>query len=81
MATKKRSKRKFMQHATERMEKKGTKGLFARKAKRAGMSTAAYARKEQGAPGKLGKEARFAKMAMHLPKRGKGRKGRSKSRR
>ena len=36
------------------------KGLFGEKAKRAGMSTAAYAEKEKDAPGKLGKEARLA---------------------
>jgi hypothetical protein len=36
------------------------KGVFGAKAKEAGMSTAAYAEKEKGAPGKLGKEARLA---------------------
>lgn len=46
--------------ARERMEKKGTVGLFGRKAKAAGMSTQAFARKEKGAGGKLGKEAVFA---------------------
>lgn len=35
-------------------------GLFTKKAKAAGMSVQAYARKERNAPGKLGKEARFA---------------------
>lgn len=46
--------------ARDRMEKKGTVGLFGRKAKAAGMSTQAYARKEKHAGGKLGKEATFA---------------------
>ena len=36
------------------------KGRFKAKAERAGMSTAAYAEKEKGAPGALGKEARLA---------------------
>lgn len=36
------------------------KGKFSAKAKRAGMSTAAYARKEAGAGGTLGKEANLA---------------------
>lgn len=53
----------------------GTKkhpGLFKAKAEKAGMSTKAYAAKEQHAPGKLGKEARFAKNAMSVqPRRGK----------
>ena len=36
------------------------KGKFSAKARRAGMSTIAYAHKEAKAPGKLGEEARFA---------------------
>lgn len=36
------------------------KGAFRKKAKRAGMSTKAYARKERSAPGRLGKQARLA---------------------
>lgn len=40
--------------------KKSHEGLFSAKAKRAGMSTQAYARKEYHAPGALGKQARFA---------------------
>ena len=51
-----KSKRKWMQRATS--EK--TRGSFSRSAKRAHMSTQAYARKEQHAPGKLGKRARLA---------------------
>lgn len=35
-------------------------GLFGKKAKRAGMSTLAYARKEKDAGGRLGKQANFA---------------------
>ena len=35
-------------------------GRFTRLAKRAGMSVSSYARKEQGAKGLLGEEARFA---------------------
>lgn len=40
--------------------KPSRKGIFGAKAKEAGMSTSAYAEKEKGAPGKLGKEARLA---------------------
>jgi hypothetical protein len=40
--------------------KPSRKGVFKAKAEKAGMSTAAYAAKERGAPGKLGKEARLA---------------------
>lgn len=35
-------------------------GAFSRKAKEAGMSTSEYARKEEHAPGTLGKQARLA---------------------
>lgn len=45
------------------MKKKGTVGLFGRKAKKAGMSTSSFARKEEHASGKFGKEARFARVA------------------
>ena len=51
---------KWMQKARESMEKRGTVGKFGRKAKKAGMSTQAFARKEKHAGGKLGKEANFA---------------------
>jgi hypothetical protein len=40
-------------------------GQFAAKAKRAGMSTQAYASQEEHAPGKLGKQARLAEVLMH----------------
>jgi hypothetical protein len=39
---------------------KSHRGIFSAKAKRAGMSTHAYAEKEKNAPGKLGAEARLA---------------------
>jgi hypothetical protein len=49
------------------------KGLFRKKAERAGMSTAAYARKEAAAPGKLGREARLAEtFAKFRPKKKTG---------
>jgi plasmid stability protein len=38
-------KNKWLQKATARMEKKGTKGAFSAEAKRHGMSTEQYARK------------------------------------
>lgn len=40
--------------------KPSRKGVFAAKAKKAGMSTAAYAKAKAHAPGTLGKEARLA---------------------
>lgn len=40
--------------------KPANKGKFSAKAKAAGMSTSAYAKEKSSAPGKLGKEARFA---------------------
>jgi hypothetical protein len=46
------------------------KGLFSAKAKRAGKSTAEYAKEEAGAPGALGREARLAKtFAKFRPKK------------
>lgn len=53
---------KWMQEESEREKSAGTKGKFSAKAARAGMSTSEYAKKEARAPGKLGKEARMAKM-------------------
>lgn len=45
-------------------------GLFKEKAERAGKTTKEYAKEKAGAPGKLGKEARFAENAMSVqPKR------------
>lgn len=52
---------KFLQKANAEMERKGTKGLFTRKAKAAGKSVQEFAREKSGAKGKLGKEARFAR--------------------
>jgi hypothetical protein len=46
--------------AGKRMEEKGTKGLFTRKAKAAGKTVAEFAREKRHAGGKLGKEAVFA---------------------
>jgi hypothetical protein len=54
--------KKFIQKAVP----KSRKGVFAAKAKKAGMSTRAYAQKKAHAPGKLGKEARLAKVLMNL---------------
>ena len=45
---------------------KNSHGQFRAKAKKAGMSTAAYARKEASAPGKTGKQARLDKTLMGL---------------
>jgi hypothetical protein len=53
----------WMQAARSKMKSKGTVGLFGRKAKAAGESTQQYASDKYNAPGKLGKEARFAKNA------------------
>lgn len=50
------AKNKWMKSAV----KPSKKGVFSAKAARAGMSTHAYAEKEQRAPGTLGKEARLA---------------------
>lgn len=51
---------KWMQKARDAMKKKGTVGLFGKKAAAAGESTQEYAREKYHAPGTLGKEARFA---------------------
>lgn len=48
------------------------KGVFKDKAEAAGMSTAAYARQEEHAPGKLGAEARLAETLMDLRPKGMG---------
>jgi hypothetical protein len=40
----------WIQAATEKMEKKGTKGLFARQAERHGMSTSEWTAKEKNSP-------------------------------
>lgn len=46
--------------AGKRMEEKGTKGLFTKKAKAAGKTVAEFAKEKRHAGGKLGKEAVFA---------------------
>lgn len=49
------------------------KGLFRKKAERAGMSTSTFARKESGASGALGREARLAEtFAKFRPKKKTG---------
>ena len=45
------------------------RGVFKKKAEAAGMSTAAYAKKEAGASGALGKEARLAETLMGMHKK------------
>lgn len=45
---------------------KSRKGLFTAKAKKAGKSVAAYAQAKASAPGRLGKEARFALIAKKI---------------
>ncbi len=52
-----------LSEAGKRMDEKGTRGLFTRKAKAAGKSVAEYAKEKSHAGGKLGKEATFAKNA------------------
>lgn len=47
-------------------------GQFKAKAKKAGMSTEAYANKESGAKGKLGKQARLAKIGAKYGGKKKG---------
>ena len=57
---------KWLQKATSKMEKKGTKGLFHRAAERAGMSTHAFAEKEKHSSNpKMRKRANFALNAMN----------------
>jgi hypothetical protein len=51
---------RWMQKASESIKANGTKGVFKAAAQRHGMSTEAYAEKEKGAPGKVGKRARLA---------------------
>ena len=52
-----------LSEAGERMRKKGTVGLFTKKAHAAGKSVGEFASEKSHAGGKLGKEANFAKMA------------------
>lgn len=48
-------------------------GAFSAKAKKAGMSTPAYAAKEKDAPGRLGKQARLAQTFAKFRPGGRGR--------
>ena len=57
----KRMASKWISGATENAH-----GQFRKKAEKAGMTTAAYAKKEEHAPGKLGSEARLAENLMGL---------------
>ena len=57
---------KWMQSESRREKHAGTKGVFKRAAARAGMSTRAYARKEEHASGKLGRRARMAERYMGM---------------
>lgn len=57
---------KFLQKASARMERKGTKGLFRRQAERHGMSTEQWAEKEKSSSNpKQRKRATFAMNAMN----------------
>jgi hypothetical protein len=61
----------WLKHASDRMEKKGTKGEFSAKAKAAGMSTLEYANKvlsDDKASPELKKQANFAKNAIKASK-------------
>uniref|UniRef100_A0A6M3XIY3 Uncharacterized protein n=1 Tax=viral metagenome TaxID=1070528 RepID=A0A6M3XIY3_9ZZZZ len=62
MATK---KKKWIQGAIKRP------GAFSAKAKNAGMSTAAYAKKKKGTPGQVGKQARLAMTLAKMRKKKK----------
>lgn len=54
-------KKHWIQKATQK-----NKGVFSKKAHRAGMSTGAYAAKEAHASGRLGKQARAAQTLIRL---------------
>jgi hypothetical protein len=47
---------------------KSRRGIFTAKAKKAGKSVQTYARMQQHAPGKLGRQARFALTAKKISK-------------
>ena len=75
MATTKKP-RKWMQKAFAKHP-----GKFSAKAKKHGMSTQAYARKEKHAPGALGKEARLALLGGKISRKHAAKKKASKARR
>jgi hypothetical protein len=56
---------KFMQAAAADIKRRGTKGSLKRAAKRAGKSTAEFAKENEHSPGLLGKRARLAEVFMH----------------
>lgn len=58
----------WMRAASERMEKKGTRGALTSAAKRAGMSISEYCAK-RGKRGKTAKRCAFAKAARTVAKR------------
>lgn len=58
--------RKWMQKEAAREAKAGTKGSFSRWAKEHGMTTREAARKEEHAPGRLGRRARMAERFMGM---------------
>lgn len=60
---------KWLQKASDKMEQKGTKGLFKRAAERAGMSTSEFAAKEKNSSDpKMRKRATFAQNAIRSAK-------------
>jgi hypothetical protein len=59
------SRGKWLQHLGEEMRESGTAGSFTRAARRAGYSVPAYARIKYHAPGRLGRQARFAYVREH----------------
>lgn len=60
---------KWLQRASNQMEKSGTKGLFRRQAERHGMSTSEWAAKEKNSPDPKQRErATFAQNAMRAGK-------------
>jgi len=66
-------KKKWLQKASKKISKKGTKGAFAAKAKRAGKSTLAYANYVLSHKGQFSattiKQANFAKNAIKSRKK------------
>lgn len=62
---------RWIQHATEKMKKKGTTGSFRAIAKRHGRSTSEEAHADAHKSGKIGQKARFA-LAMESARRKRG---------
>jgi len=60
----------FFKKATDKMEQKGTKGLFRRQAERNGMSTEQWAEKEENSPDpKQRQRANFAEVGMKISRK------------